>query len=102
MRQQSNNSHSNYFKALKNNSERFQRFVKRTDNCKKIKKATPTIHCSFKEFVLRVKRLVSPKMKLGSLTLKEMGNFIVHMIELLEEDLANLNRMNPKNTLGLE
>ncbi|GIY96811.1 hypothetical protein CEXT_289941 [Caerostris extrusa] len=69
----------------KKSSQRFQRLVKWTNNGKKMKRGTPALHSSFKGFVLRVKHHVSPKMKLGSLTLKELDDFIVHMIDLIEK-----------------
>ncbi|GIY72102.1 hypothetical protein CEXT_474531 [Caerostris extrusa] len=75
MPQESNNSHPNNSSALKNSSERFRKFVKLTNNSKKTKKTTPaSVHCLFKGFVLRVKRLVNPNMKLESLT-KGNGQF---------------------------
>ncbi|GIX93438.1 uncharacterized protein CDAR_476051 [Caerostris darwini] len=102
MPQENNNHHPNYFRSLEESSKRFQKLVKWTNNGKKTKKGTPVLHSSFKGFVLRVKHHVSPKMKLGTLTLKELDNFIVHMIDLIEKELSNLNKMNPKKTLSLE
>ncbi|KAF8773536.1 Histone H2B type 1-A like protein [Argiope bruennichi] len=84
--------------------ESYQRFKNLMDltSTKMTKKRTPKLNSSFKGFVLRVRHHIHPKMKLGAQTLKELDNFIVHMINLLETEIKRLNELKPQKTLSHE
>ncbi|GFY71531.1 hypothetical protein TNIN_448031 [Trichonephila inaurata madagascariensis] len=100
MSQKNKCEQKHYYSSLKRSSHQFQNLVRLTSN-RKSRRHRQLLRKSFKRFVLKVKGLVAPKMKLGSLTLTELDDFIAHMISLLETELGILYRSNPKKTLSL-
>ncbi|GBM92057.1 hypothetical protein AVEN_136827-1 [Araneus ventricosus] len=73
-----------------------------SNSTKRTRSQTPELQLSFKESILKVMRHVNPKMKLGSETLKELDNFLAHMIDLLETEIRSLNDLKPQKTLNPE
>ncbi|GIX66871.1 hypothetical protein CDAR_78081 [Caerostris darwini] len=101
--------------ALPKSSERFEKLIKwtygqtiNTSNQKtkksdrNVKKNVVVLQKTYKRFILRVKKLVAPKMILGSQTLKELDDLIVHVIDLLQTELSVLYRKYPKKTLDTQ
>ncbi|KAF8795823.1 Histone H2B type 1-K like protein [Argiope bruennichi] len=99
----------NTFIRLPRSAERFKKMmnlvsekivIKPEESQSKARRRNVLLQHSFKTFVLRVKRRVAPRMAIGSLTLKELDNFIVHMIDLLEDELYTIHRLNNRKTLS--
>ncbi|KAF8795822.1 putative histone H2B 3 like protein [Argiope bruennichi] len=103
-------SSKNSIISLPRSAERFKELMSLVSNeivtrpaesPNKTRRRNALIQRSFKTFVLRVKRLVTPSMAIGSLTLKELDHFIVHMIDLLETELYRMYHLNSRKTLSI-
>ncbi|GIY58337.1 hypothetical protein CEXT_691431 [Caerostris extrusa] len=95
--------------ALPKSSERFEKLIKWTSgqtintsnqktkkSVRNVKKNVVVLRKTYKRFILRVKKLVTPKMILGSQTLKKLDDLIVHVIDILQTELSVLYRKYPK------
>ncbi|GBM92061.1 hypothetical protein AVEN_136831-1 [Araneus ventricosus] len=73
-----------------------------SNSTKRTRSQTPELQMSFKTYILKLMRHVNREMKLGSETLKELDNFLAHMIDLLETEIRSLNDLKPQKTLNTE
>ncbi|XP_035211808.1 histone H2B.2-like [Stegodyphus dumicola] len=88
----------NYF-ILEKSSQSLHQLRKKTYKKKKVKKEPNISKTTFKRFILRIKKIIAPKIKLGAMTLDQLDDFISHALEMLDSELRTLFKLDEKKTL---